>query len=70
MPDADPRIHSDLAHLAGLEARARGFDFLPRQPVGSALSGRRAAGCAAAGSSSRRSAPTSPATTCAPSTGR
>lgn len=39
----DPRIHVDLAHLAGLEARARGFDFLPRQPVGSALSGRRAA---------------------------
>lgn len=39
---ADPRIHTDLAHLAGLEARARGFDFLPRQPVGSVLSGRRA----------------------------
>lgn len=39
----DPRIHTDLAHLAGLEARARGFDFLPRQPVGSALAGRRAA---------------------------
>ena len=38
----DPRIHVDLAHLVGLEARARGFDFLPRQPVGSALSGRRA----------------------------
>ena len=39
----DPRIHTDLAHLAGLEDRARGFDFLPRQPVGSVLSGRRAA---------------------------
>jgi uncharacterized protein (DUF58 family) len=38
----DPRIHTDLAHLAGLESRARGFDFLPRQPVGSVLSGRRA----------------------------
>jgi len=38
----DPRIHADLARLAGLEMRARGFDFLPRQPVGSALSGRRA----------------------------
>lgn len=38
----DPRIHADLAHLAGLEGRARGFDFLPRQPVASALSGRRA----------------------------
>jgi len=43
MPAPDPRIHADLAHLAGLEGRARGFDFLPRQPVGSALSGRRAA---------------------------
>ena len=39
----DPRIHVDSAHLAGLEARAAGFDFLPRQPVGSVLSGRRAA---------------------------
>lgn len=43
MPAPDPRIHVDLAHLAGLEGRARGFDFLPRQPVGSALAGRRAA---------------------------
>lgn len=42
MPGPDPRIHADLAWLAGLEAQARGFDFLPRQPVGSALSGRRA----------------------------
>jgi uncharacterized protein (DUF58 family) len=39
---SDPRIQTDLAHLTGLEARARGFDFLPRQPVGSALAGRRA----------------------------
>ena len=43
MTAPDPRIHTDLTHLAGLEARARGFDFLPRQPVGSVLSGRRAA---------------------------
>ena len=42
MPVTDPRIHVDAAHLVRLEARARGFDFLPRQPVGSALSGRRA----------------------------
>ncbi len=42
-PEVDTRVHTPLAHLAGLEARARGFDFLPRQPVGSALSGRRAA---------------------------
>ncbi|HWL56286.1 MAG TPA: DUF58 domain-containing protein [Paracoccus sp. (in: a-proteobacteria)] len=38
----DPRIHTDLHHLGGLEARARGFDFMPRQPVGSVLAGRRA----------------------------
>lgn len=43
MPASDPRVHVDLARLAALEAEARGFDFLPRQPVGSALSGRRAA---------------------------
>jgi uncharacterized protein (DUF58 family) len=39
----DPRIRVDLAHLVGLGPRGRGFDFLPRQPVGSVLSGRRAA---------------------------
>lgn len=43
MPRApDPRIHVDLGRLTALEHRARGFDFLPRQPVGSVLSGRRA----------------------------
>lgn len=42
LPDGDPRIHVTLPHLVGLEGRARGFDFLPRQPVGSVLSGRRA----------------------------
>ena len=39
---ADPRIHVGIDRLAALEHRARGFDFLPRQPVGSVLSGRRA----------------------------
>jgi uncharacterized protein (DUF58 family) len=38
----DPRVWAELPALAALEARARGFDFLPRQPVGSVLSGRRA----------------------------
>lgn len=38
----DPRIHVGLDRLAALEHRAHGFDFLPRQPVGSVLSGRRA----------------------------
>jgi uncharacterized protein (DUF58 family) len=42
MADHDPRIWVGLDRLAALEAQARGFDFLPRQPVGSALSGRRA----------------------------
>ena len=40
--DRDPRIWVGLDRLVALEAQARGFDFLPRQPVGSALSGRRA----------------------------
>jgi uncharacterized protein (DUF58 family) len=39
----DQRIHVGLDRLAALEHRARGFDFLPRQPVGSVLAGRRAA---------------------------
>jgi uncharacterized protein (DUF58 family) len=39
---ADPRVHVGLDRLAALEHRARGFDFLPRQPVGSVLAGRRA----------------------------
>ncbi|WP_237763503.1 DUF58 domain-containing protein [Falsirhodobacter sp. alg1] len=42
-PEAqDSRIRVGLSHLAALEAKAKGFDFLPRQPVGSILSGRRA----------------------------
>lgn len=40
-PGTDLRIHVTLDHLAALAAHA-GFDFLPRQPVGSVLSGRRA----------------------------
>ncbi len=42
MTTADPRIYVGLDHLAALEHRTRAFDFLPRQPVGSVLSGRRA----------------------------
>lgn len=38
----DPRIHTDLQRLASLEAQARAYDFRPRHPVGSVLSGRRA----------------------------
>ena len=67
----DPRIHVDLAYLAGLEARAAGFDFLPRQPVGSVLFGETGGeGSRGAGSSSRRSAATCRGTTSARSTGR
>ncbi|MFV0303825.1 MAG: DUF58 domain-containing protein, partial [Paracoccus sp. (in: a-proteobacteria)] len=40
--DRDPRIGVDLAHLRGLEARARRISFLPRQPSGSVLNGRHA----------------------------
>lgn len=42
MTTADLRIHVGLDHLAALEHQARDFDFLPRQPVGSVLAGRRA----------------------------
>jgi len=35
-----PGIHADLRALARYEHTARGFSFLPRQPVGSVLSGR------------------------------
>lgn len=38
--DTDPRIAVTLAHLQALEHKARGFSFLPRQPVQSVLSGR------------------------------
>jgi uncharacterized protein (DUF58 family) len=38
----DARVYATLAHLRGLEHRARRFTFLPRQPAGSALNGRHA----------------------------
>lgn len=36
----DDRVAASLAHLRALEYRARGFSFLPRQPVRSVLTGR------------------------------
>jgi uncharacterized protein (DUF58 family) len=41
-PATDPRVQADLAHLRGLEARARSLTFLPRQPARSVLNGRHA----------------------------
>ena len=41
-PSADPRIHTDLAHLRSLEGAARKLRFLPRQPARSVLNGRHA----------------------------
>ncbi len=41
-PDADPRIHADLAHLRALEAAAKKLRFLPRQPARSVLNGHHA----------------------------
>lgn len=38
----DPRIRVDLAHLRGLEGRAKALSFLPRQPARSVLNGRHA----------------------------
>jgi uncharacterized protein (DUF58 family) len=40
--DADPRVHATLAHLRGLEGKARSLSFLPRQPARSVLNGRHA----------------------------
>ncbi|MEX0285710.1 MAG: DUF58 domain-containing protein [Paracoccaceae bacterium] len=40
--DADPRIHTTLSHLRGLEPRARSLSFLPHQPAQSILNGRHA----------------------------
>lgn len=44
LPEAgpDPRVRVDLAHLRGLEGRARALSFLPRQPARSVLNGRHA----------------------------
>jgi uncharacterized protein (DUF58 family) len=45
MPSADPAdagVYVTLEELVALEGRARGFSFLPRQPVHSLLAGRRA----------------------------
>lgn len=41
-PKIDPRVHVDMAHLRGLEAKAKSLSFLPRQPARSALNGRHA----------------------------
>lgn len=40
--DTDPRVRVTLAHLRGLEGRARRLSFLPRQPARSVLNGRHA----------------------------
>lgn len=40
--DPDPRIHTSLEHLRGLEGRARTLSFLPKQPSNSVLNGRHA----------------------------
>jgi uncharacterized protein (DUF58 family) len=42
MRDPVPGVYASLADLARLEWKARGFTFLPRQPVHSLLAGRRA----------------------------
>ena len=39
-PERDDRVAVSLKHLRSLEHRARGFSFLPKQPVKSVLTGR------------------------------
>ncbi len=41
-PGRDPRVYADLDALVRLQFEARGFSFLPRQPVHSVLHGRHA----------------------------
>lgn len=41
-PPPHPGVYADLAELARLKFRTRGFSFLPRQPVHSILAGRHA----------------------------
>jgi len=41
-PSLDPRVYADLSRLIALQYKAKGFSFLPRQPVHSLLSGRHA----------------------------
>ncbi len=38
----DPNVHARLEDLVAMQHRARGFSFLPRQPIHSLLAGRRA----------------------------
>ncbi|NRB56175.1 MAG: DUF58 domain-containing protein [Salinicola sp.] len=38
--DRDPRVHTDFAHLRGLESIGRTLSLLPRQPARSVLNGR------------------------------
>lgn len=40
--DPDPRLHTSLVHLRGLERGAKGLRFLARQPAASVLNGRHA----------------------------
>lgn len=41
-PDKDPRVYADLQELIRLQFKAKGFSYLPRQPVHSVLYGRHA----------------------------
>jgi uncharacterized protein (DUF58 family) len=41
-PDQDPRVYADLQQLIRLQFKAKGFSYLPRQPVHSVLYGRHA----------------------------
>lgn len=41
-PDRDPRVYADLQQLIRLQFKAKGFSYLPRQPVHSVLYGRHA----------------------------
>jgi hypothetical protein len=58
------RVTVSIDNLVELKAEARGFSFLPRQPVHSLLSGRHASRLRGRGFPSRNFATIRPATTC------
>jgi uncharacterized protein (DUF58 family) len=64
-----PGVYAELGELAALEHRARGFSFLPRQPVHSLLTGRRASRLRGRGMAFEEIRGYRPATTCGRSTG-
>jgi hypothetical protein len=63
-------VYANLDELVRLQFKARGFSFLPKQPIHSLLAGRHASRLRGRGLNSKRSAVTFPATTSETWTGK